>query len=326
MIGFLNLSEISVKKHSLMALVSHSSGNVSITDITMDLSRGPILIDRAIIEIRQKYQELPSDHKSGIIIPIFCLDSPSPSINSTASFVVRNLPGSLSNQISALQLENPIELHTKLTRIGAIGTTFVDITSERIVIIGNTQEAIEYLRLLCSRFYFGQLSPSTLSQRLQHLLSNYPKRRLSTTMFIGGFGTIFGFVSAFLLNKSFSDQPVPSEYVVASVVAMLAIIAFLVEEAFDNKLIAFSRRWTTHVRLAAWVVFLGFIILAPLGAFTFPSSETTIILLWFHAILISIICALSYLGQIYRGEGFSRKFTIFARLTAVFFICSPLYI
>ena len=145
----LTFSEISVKKHSLMALVSHSSGNVDIKEVAVDLSEHPLFIDKANIEIREKYQELPSDQKSRIIIPVFCLDSPSPSINSAASLLVRNIPDSLSNQIAALQLENPIEVRTKVSGTqGAIGSTLIDITSERIVIIGNTQEAVEYLRLL----------------------------------------------------------------------------------------------------------------------------------------------------------------------------------
>lgn len=321
MIKILKFSEIIVKKHSLMALVSHSSGNVNVKDIAIDLSDDPVLIDKAIIEIREKYQKLPSDHKSGIIIPVFCLDSPSPIINSVASLLVRNLPDSLSNQISSLQLESPIELRTKVSGTrGSISSTLIDITPDRIVIIGNTQEAVEYLRLFGSRLYFKELSPPLLAQQLQHLLDTYPKHMLGSSMLVGGFGAIFSFVSAFLLNKAFSGQFACFEYVFVSVIAMLAIIFFLVEEAFENKIIAFSYNWTMKVRTIAWALFLSFVLSAPLGAFLSFPIKIALNFMWICAFLISIMCALSYCGQFFRGEGWSRGIAVFARLTTAFLI------
>ena len=311
----LKFNTITVDKYYLGALESNHHGGFNIELETKKLSKKVTLIDKAFIELQKKYEELPVERKANIISPIYCLDSPAPIINNLTSFLVRNIPEKLTAQISSLKLENPLEIRTKIPGTsGAIGTTIIDITSEGILIIGNTEEAIEHLKLFGDRFYFNELSSSAISQQLKRLLTDYPKKILGSSMLIGGFGAIFSFVSAFLLNKAFTGDYACFEYVFASVISMLAIIFFLVEEAFENRIIAFTHFWALKPRIAAWILFLSFILAAPIGAFMSVPTKTVLGLMWICAILINIMCVISYLGQFFRGEGWSKGLAVFARI------------
>ncbi len=323
-VHFLEPKKLCVEDYWLCGLVRTEEKHIDTTELVKPEGQRPAALDFAAVQLGEAWATLGDERRSRVVIPIWCFDGLSPFISGVKSFLVADLPITLSRQISSLCLENPVEIKTAVgkDREDALTYTVVDVSSSRIVIIGNVREVLVYLHTLGSRLSFAEEDPREISGRVRQMLSSGYIEPLGTNLLIGGFGAIFGFECAFLGQKLLSIGDGGFWEAFASIVAMLAIVAFLVQEALENRIVAFAAKWNVKVKLFTWILFLGLIISVP--CLIFGSVGERILLLYFRLLSIGVIlsCGVANLGQIFFQRGLRKKTVLILWATLAFFIGS----
>ncbi len=82
-------------------------------------------------------------------------------------------------------------------------------------------------------------------------------------------------------------------------------------------MIAFTSIWTQYFRKASWFLFLGLILGLPLMIFSSIQDKMLLSFLWLCCALIGILGVVCNLGQIFIGEGLSKKLVIELRLVFI---------
>lgn len=315
-------STMFVRKYTLCELLITTSGIV-IKEYNPIVSKTPI--DEAFLNMEKEQSGLDEKCNNIPTIPIFCLTAPVPNIQRAESLFIPRIPIGINKQIVNFHLRNPRNLSLRHPTLqGIIGSTLIDVTSDRILIIGNTDEAVNYLRILCSRLSIDQRSKEDLACSINELLDRYPTFMLGTSMIIGTFGAVVSFMAGFLLNAPTPSIITLPTYILVVVLALISILFFLYEESFEDKIFVFMYDWAIRLRLAVWAVFITLIIF-----FAFSSVSDMIeyiIILLACTIILNLTCVVSYGGIFFSERGLTKrimiKFRIFMIFSLVFFSLS----
>ncbi len=278
-------------------------------------------LDVATKHLDEAGRMIGHDKQKQLIIPIWCLDGPNPSINGSKALLSSNSSETMNKQIEALRLEEPVDLYTNIGKKQITICTIVDVTPARVVILGDVNTILNYLKSLGRVFVFRQDDDNTsMSQLRRMIISHYPGD-VHSGMLVAGIGGLFGVASGLVGSKILSMNVLQTSELLVVFLAMTPAAFFLVGEAFYSRFIAFRSSWASIFNLLSWFGFLGMLVLPSLMIFGgFPLYMLLRSYQVFSAIIIAG-CVVANLGQVYFRQH-NKRFTQFVWLWLAVLIIS----
>ncbi len=252
---------------------------------------------------------------SNTFIPIFCLERLDPSIEGIQAILLHNLTEEIEKDFMDLKLNDPINIRTNDR--GRILKGFIDFGTDRILFYGKPEKVLSFLKTIFQRFDFSLEDYASLHQKMKDLYRQYFNEPLGTRSIIGYLGVIFTVVVGLLFNKITSEK-VEYAILIGLILSLLTFIAFMLIEAFEDKIIAMSPNWTNPISLINWLMFLTFLIF---GSIFFLSTIETfylVIVTQLLSIIIVIMSILKTLVEILFEDGISKKTIMFLWLFLLF--------
>jgi hypothetical protein len=261
--------------------------------------KGRLSLDEAIVTLEKEWVKakslLPQD-----AIPVFCLHNLNPFVQGVRALLLPNLPGRLRSQISALRLCNPIDLNTTLgSKNSYLGKTVVDLTPHRFVVIGNAQWFCNTLATIGERLSFPD-NRNMAASYIKDVVCRCDAAPLGSSLLTGGLATVFAFEVGFLVSKVQGiDTSCSGWLLIACLGALLGICCFLLQEAFESRIVAFCPLWTMKVKLMSWAVFLFALFACPLFFFVPVDSRLLCEAVRWGGLLLMTTYTISTLGQLF---------------------------
>ncbi|MGB2800638.1 MAG: hypothetical protein WBC82_12435 [Dehalococcoidia bacterium] len=307
----------------LSSIVSSPEGFLKIVHIWKRNDSGIVTVNEAIKRMRQVWESNKHTQINGtFMIPIWCMQNPIPYIEGTRAMLVANLPDTLINDIKALRLHNPFDIRT-MSNSSQISRTVIDITPERIILLGNARTIIELVERACSRFELTSNEPKKLVEEIRLLILSQYSDPVGSHLIIGGIGMAFAVVLGLLINYLISSDSLSMYHWLALVAVLLAVIYFLATEAFSERFLAFVPGWCSKCNLLSWVFFLMLLIyIMPLVVL---QSSPFVIMLFVSAtsICLAFCCFLTALGSIFFDfdlSGFTKNTAIIGWIFVIIII------
>lgn len=299
---------LTVDTYWLAILKTCDDGHFTIENVTT-----PVRSKRSSLQTIEreltKVSSMVGAGQESVWIPIWCLNNLDPYPEGVRSFLISHLPGSLHEQLAALRMEEPVEFRTMIRSDSkvAIGKSVIDLTSEKIVILGNAHSVLELLRNLGKRFVYPVNDTSAFASRVRTFLSAHYIDPIGTSLLVGGFGAIFGFVASLLFTKVLEAKDIHFVELMNLIMGMMAIIFFLLEQGFESRIVAFAPRWGVGWLIASWFLFLSFIIGGTIVIFGLTNVHDVIS--FFRLFSLAFICCnlVIDLGRVFFDSGLSQK-------------------
>jgi len=238
--------QIYVKSFSLSVIIKKASGHFDVVQLLKSEQKNTLL-DSAYQYLNEKWIQYQEKYSSHIVIPVFCLHAPSPLIVSVESLLMPNLPGLIEKQIMALKLVRPFNVITKIAGFErtTIGNTIVDITSLGIVILGNVNDIMKYIRIYGSRYFCPFNTTKEIGDHLEKALKKDRKSLFDIQSMAGGFALILSVEFGFLINSLISSKIIQKGgYLTGFILSIACFSMFFYEKVFSYRLYAFSFPWT----------------------------------------------------------------------------------
>ncbi|MFC2015010.1 hypothetical protein ACFLUP_03360 [Chloroflexota bacterium] len=245
-----------ITEYWISELIINAEGHFDVVEFSKFGRSKYQTLDVAIKHLDEAWKMVEHDKQKQIIVPIWCLDRPDPEIEGVQSLLLDNSSESMNKQIEALRLEEPIDLLTKLGKSDNYGKTIIDVTPARLVILGNVNAIIDYLKSLGRVFVFRQNDRDTAMNQLRMMLISYQHTILHSGMMFAGWGGTFGVVSGVVLSKMLSTNALQPGEIITVFAALMSALVFLVTKAFSSRLVAFSSLWTLKFSTLSWLGFL----------------------------------------------------------------------
>ena len=310
-----------IKKLSLWGLFQDSNGKPFLAEIQKLKSARSYTLQESVGEISKTVDELEGSRKSNLIMPVYCIGNIDPMIAGTKSFLAANIPETLKTDIQSLKLYRPIE--TKFSsgknETGALLNTIIDFSYHKILIIGNCEKAIDQLKTILDTFFFPDKNPRCISNDLHYILTTYISKPAGSKVLVGGFGAIFAFLFAFIVNKCLALSLSFGE-LFSFILCLFSIVCFLTLEAFEENIIAFASRWVIKFIVVGWLLFLLVLFTSPL--IIFGNINLISFLPAFRVVSLAIlfVCLARTLGSVFFNHGITKKPVLLLWFTVSFFI------
>lgn len=317
---------ILVDDYTLRAIAVDGTGELCMIVLGRPFGERPALIDDAAARTESMWRSLDPNSKRNVVIPVICLDGIFPSIGGTRALLFPNLCPTISRQIQALRLQSPIDVRTMVAK-NVVGTSVVDFRDDSIIIIGNSSALAAEIEVLCSRLHLPVADGASLGLRIRALLLAHHTDPVGSTLLIGGLGTILAFEVKIVADKIMPLSSTYSGQLISCAVGLLCAVVFLMQEAFNDKLVAFGCRWTRKTRLMCWISFLALLIwVLPFGASegdAYPFVLFGAIRLF--SVAINLFSVTTTFGQILYEAGISKQMTLVWWLAmSIFILLVPL--
>lgn len=312
---------ILVQKYWLSKLVINELGNLDLIKLKIYELEHPLPIDEAHQNLISDWHIIEGEDKSNVIYPLFCFEKISPLFEGIKSLLLPKLPCTIIKQIASLKLEDPIEIRTMIgsSTTGYVGKSIFDVSAERMTIIGNSSFIEEYIKTIGYRFTFTKFEKEELAEQIKKFLSSYNPTPLGLNFLLAGLGAIFSFEAAFIFNQIMQMSQISFGKLFSFILSIFSIIVFLVQEMFEDKIVAFACKWTMFFRKVAWITFLAILFVSPIFLIVGASPLTYLLGLRFTSLLIIICYFIANLGQIFYEIGLTKSITLIL-LLALFFI------
>jgi hypothetical protein len=308
LLGLLEPSKITVDEYWLNILEHTGNGHFSITSGYKPPRGKKSTLEFIVSDLNNAWIGKKNPNSETCQVPIWCLNNLNPYAEGVRSFLIPHMSRSLHKQIASLMLQEPIEVRTMIRSdsVLAISKSVIDITPERIIIIGNTGSVLQLIENLGSRMSFPKIDPISITERLRNLILTYHIDPVGTSLFVGGFGAVFGFEASFFYTKIFEFKVVQPLEIIITMLGMLAVIFFLFEQAFESRISAFAPRWTLYTQILSWSFFLLFILGG--GVVIFGQPDARELISWFRifSLLLIASCLSGDLGRIFFNSGLNK--------------------
>ncbi|MCF8070681.1 MAG: hypothetical protein K9M96_09385 [Deltaproteobacteria bacterium] len=313
--------QLRVSESWLSALTWDNNNHIAMQEIARVQTKRCQPLDEAVATLEQKWtaarEELPKE-----TIPIYCLHDVNPFIEGVCALLIPDLPSRIEKQLASLQLRNPVNLRSQVgpETSGVLGKTVVDFTPDRLIAIGNARWFCKSLGTLGERITILR-NPAAAVSQIKDMLCAHNLTPVGSSLLIGGLGTVFAFEAAFLVTRIQGiDLKGSAWLLIACVLSLLGILAFLVQEAFESHIVAFCPWWTVKTKIISWVVFLAMLLVSPICFFVPVDSRLLCQVIRWAGLLLMGACAVTSFGQIFFQAGLSKRFALIWWLTIICFV------
>lgn len=220
--GMLVPNYITAESYWLSCIIV-KQGGIEIINLTNPVCKTTRLEDISQL-LTAEWEKLKINYKKFDVIPIWCIEYLNPCPYGIKSFFTPFLPKSFSAQISSIGLANPIDIRLTTKNKYSIVKSIIDFDVKRIVLLGNPRLLITAFEIILARFNFHSLNLIQIIDRLKNLLVSNAITPVGTSIFIGGLGSLFIFVSSLLFTKLLSIGGVSIAFYFIIILLMLAYI------------------------------------------------------------------------------------------------------
>lgn len=285
--------------------------HIHVIELARAEGRRRVPLDEAIVKLEEEWGKVRSD-RTQKVIPIFCLQEVSPFVCDVRALLLPNLPKRIERQIASLRLCNPVDLRTPVgpKKWGLLGKTVADLGPDRFVVIGNAQWFCKTLATLGERLTIPNNRVRAVNQ-IRRIMCEYNNPPIGTSVLIGGLGAVFAFEAAFLITRIQGiDTRSSSWLLIACVLSLLGVLSFLVQEAFESRIVAFCPWWAIKFKIVSWVAFMAGLLSSPVCFFVSVNSRVLCEATRWGGLLLISACAVATLGQIFFQAGLSKRIAV----------------
>ena len=297
--------QLRVHDYWLIAITRDAHGHLLLSERCTTREKRRCPVDGALVELRTQAAETSPGSDS---IPVLCLHDLDPLPGGVRCLLLPSMPAKIEEQISSLGLSDTIAInaHAGPPRYGVIGSTLIDFGHERIIVLGNAKRFCDIANVIGRRFEFSA-NRSELVAQLRKLFVSQGIEPVGSRLVIGGLGTIFAFEAAFLITRMQGIDPGENTFLLISVILVfLSIVGFLVQEAFESRIAAFTPWWTLKPKLASWVVFIAFLVAAPISFFVPLDGMHVCHAVRYSGLALIVSCLMAAIGQIHFEAGLTK--------------------
>jgi len=307
-IHLLEPKKFKVSSFALMGLFKYRKEQLEIKDIWSSNNNIGYSLNEILAKITEKLDDVLESNCDNLLLPIFCLDIVNPIFEGVRAFLSQTMPNSLKHEVQSLKLHKSVEASfaTGKKETGALSITILDFSSQRLLIIGKSEKAVSQLKSLISIFHFPEKDRRSLANDLHETFSSYVLRPLGTRMLIGGFATIYAFLSAFLVNECLGMSLSFGE-LFSFILCLFSIICFLTFEVFENKIIAFSPKWNIVIKIISWFSFIIILFVSPFILFGEVPISFLLPIFRILSCVVIISCFICSMGDIFFETGITKK-------------------
>ncbi len=312
-----------VSDYWLSGITGDPTSHLQVVALTKPQGMRPIPLDEAVALLEGAWESTRNRASIDVLIPIFCLHDVDPHVEGLRAFLSETIPKGIERQIKTVGLLNPLDLRTVAGpgKSGVIGKTVVDFRSDRIIVIGNARNVCRRFQILGDRFLFPVSVSHKLPSELMEKVKLQTTDTLGSSLLISGFGALFAFEAAFLFGKLQNLNITDYGWrLIACALSFLNILAFLVLEAFEGRIVAFSAWWTTKTKMISWVLFLIVVLTSPIAVFSPISPPLVCLAIRLLGMVLILSCLVTNLGQLFFEQGLTKRITLIWWLTMAIFI------
>lgn len=310
-----------INRLSLWGLFEDSSGRPYLAEIQRLNNAKSYSFYESVVELSNVADKLQGTHENELILPVYCIGDIDPIIGGVKSFLAPNIPKPLKVDIQSLRLHRPLEIKfsTGKNESGALVNTIIDFSYHKIFIIGNFEKAISQFKTILDVFFFPDKEPKSLSKDLHHIFTTYIPKPAGSKLLIGGFGAIYAFLFAFIVNKCLTLSLSFGE-LFSFILGLFSIVCFLTLEAFEDNIIAFSSKWVLKYIIAGWYLFLLLLFVSPFLIFGHLNLKSFLPVFGILAIAILFVCFIRTLGSVFFNYGVTKRTVLILWIALALFI------